>query len=149
MPIQIRKGELEDIPWILDELKKFALFYNTKKSLFPSEHLAATKIGELIEGHVVFISEADDHPSGFIIGLFTPHLFNPEIKVLLELFWWVSEKYRGSRSGLMLLEAFIEFGEKNADWINFSLEKKSPVRESVLLKRGFHLHELNYMREID
>jgi len=149
MPIQIRKGELEDIPWILEELKEFAIFYNTKKSLFPSEDLAAQKIGELIEGHVVYISEIDYMPSGFIIGLFTPHLFNPEINVLLELFWWVSEKYRGSKCGLLLLEEFIKFGEEHADWINFSLEEKSPVRDTVLLKRGFHLHEMNYMREID
>lgn len=149
MPIITRKGKLEDVSWIMDELREFALFYNTKKNLFPSDNFALNKIAELVTDHVSYVAYADEDPAGFIIGLFTPHLFNPEIRVLHELFWWVVPRYRGSRAGYMLLEDFMKYGEENADWINFSLEKQSPVKESVLLSRGFHHHETNYLKEIE
>lgn len=76
------------------------------------------------------------------------HPYNPAIRVLTETFWWVTPNARGSRAGLMLLDAFTAYGERNADWIVFTLEHHSPVNERTLTKRGFHLHERSYLREV-
>lgn len=49
----------------------------------------------------------------------------------------------------MLLNEFVAFGHANADWIALSLiEGASPVKQSSLVKRGFHLHESSYLLEV-
>jgi len=147
MLITIRKAILEDIPWILEELKKFSKFYETKNNLFPSESHASVKLGELIEGHVAFIAEEEVLKMGFIIGVHNQHFFNPALTVLTEIFWWVKEEYRGTRAGYMLLDNFINYGKVHADWVVMTLEEKSPVKDKILLKKGFHLHERSYLLE--
>jgi len=51
--------------------------------------------------------------------------------------------------GLMLLEEFTDWGKRNADWISFSLEDKSPVKDTTLTKRGFRLKERSFILEVN
>jgi hypothetical protein len=94
-----------------------------------------------------FIAERDG-PVGFVSGMLAAHPYNPALTVLTEMFWWVAPEARGSRAGLLLLDAFLAYGERNADWIIFTLEHHSPVNERTLTKRGFHLHERSYLYEV-
>jgi len=146
--VAVRRARLADIDWIVSELREFAAHYNTKKPLFPDEMHAHQVISSMIDGHVVFVAERGTELHGFIGGIITPHFMNPTIKTIAEMFWWVAKEHRGSRAGLLLLNEFIAFGEKNADWITVSLENRSPVHEKCLLKRGFIGQERSYLREV-
>ena len=148
--ISVRRAKQDDAAWLMSELKKFSQFFGTKKSLFSESEACWAQLRYFIDHHVVMIADlGETKPIGFIAGCVTPHLFNPEIKVLAETFWWVAEEYRGSRAGLMLLREFMDWGEKNVDWITMGLETGSPVREDALLKRGFKLQEKSYLREVN
>jgi hypothetical protein len=68
--------------------------------------------------------------------------------VLSELFWWVSPEHRGGLAGARLLAHFIDYGEKNADWIQMTLEAGSPVNEHTLTRLGFQLYERSYLKEV-
>lgn len=150
MGIQVRRATFDDIPYLMDELKKFAQFYASKHSLFPSEEYGHSAIHSIIKHHFMLVAEnADAKPIGFIGGMITPHMFNPNIKVFNELFWWVQEEHRKSRAGSMLLEAYIAWGKENADWLLFTLEENSPVNDRCLTNRGFKLKERNYVLEVN
>ena len=149
MSISIRSATLNDIDWILGELKKFADFYDSKKSLYGDESQSKIALSNLIDQHIFLIADKESvGPIGFIAGLISPHLFNQAIKTLSELFWWVTESERLSRAGSMLIDEFLAWGKANADWIFFSLEQNSPVDEKCLLKRGLRLQEKQYLMEV-
>lgn len=150
MRINVRPATNDDIPWLIAQLKNFSEFYGTYYKLFGSEEFAQSFLDNLIKNHVVFVAESEAVGLvGLIAGYSVPHLYNREMKVLSELFWWVDETYRGSRAGAMLLRAFEDYGRANCDWIIMTLiENRSPVHESSLIKRGYHLHERSYLLEV-
>jgi len=143
----IRRAELFDIDWILGELKIFSKAIETKYELYGDEKYSKDGLEMLIKNHIVFIAECDSERIGFVAGYFTPHLFNPQIKILSELFWWTVPKYRRKGVGAMLMDEFIMFGEKNAQWIAFSLTWMTKFSDSSLLKRGFKPYENVFLKE--
>lgn len=146
--VGVRKADLTDMGWMLGQLKEFAKFFGTKKSIYRNDAFVQQIITTVIQHHIMLVAEKKNVGLvGLIGGYLIPHHFNPDIRVLSEAFWWVDEKYRGGRAALMLLNEFQKFGEKNADWISFTLEAHSPVNERALIKRGFHLHEKQYLLE--
>lgn len=141
---------MKDLDWLIGQLKQFSNFFDTRKNLFPSEDHARQGISNLVNNHVCFIADQTDvGPIGFIAGLIGPHLFNPKIRMLTELFWWVDEQFRGGRAGLMLLNHFTDWGKKHCDWIVMSIETHSPVNTKCLSKRGFKLKEQSYLMEVN
>jgi len=147
--ISIRHARDTDIDWVVGELRIFADFFNTRHSLFGDETYIKETMTGISHNHLLLIAaNEDDEPLGFIAGVVNQHFFNPKIKVLSELFWWVAQQYRNSRAGLMLLEAFTDWGKQNVDWITFALEHKSPVKDSSLLKRGFRPQERAFLMEV-
>jgi RimJ/RimL family protein N-acetyltransferase len=145
--VAVRRATPSDIDWIVSELREFASVYQTKKSLFPDPEHAMQVIHSLITGHVVFVAERAGQLMGFIGGMLTPHFLNPAIKTLVELFWWVAKEHRQTRAGLLLLNAFTEFGQENADWTTMCLERSSPVNEKTLTKRGYVHQDRSFLRE--
>ena len=148
MLYEIRRAESSDVDWIMAQLKSFAKFIETKHSLYGDEAYSKDCLQYLIDKHYLSIAEKEKVLVGFSAGYFNPHLFNPSILVLCELFWWVVPEHRKSRVGAMLMNEFISFGKKNAQWISFSLNRFTEVNETSLLKRGFHLHEKTYLQEV-
>jgi len=149
MSVRIRRADNDDIEFLLSQLHVFSDFYGTQRKLFPTRKYAAEKLSEFIEKQVVFIAEQQDiGPIGFIAGILFNHIFNPDIRVLAETFWWVQEEYRNSKAGLMLLNTFTDFGKENADWTTIAIETASPINERVLLKRGYKPTERNYLLEV-
>lgn len=145
----IRKAELSDVEWMLDQLKEFAKFYGTKKSLFGDINYAAATVANIVENHLCFVAWRGETRLGFITGYVCPHPYNPDIQLLTEAFWWVDPQYRLSGAGLMLLDKFTEWGEDNCDWIVFTLEHHSPVKDSCLLKRGYRFNERSFLKEVE
>jgi hypothetical protein len=149
MGVSVRLANTDDIPWLVGECREFSKFFNTKKSLFPEHDTHAwDTLHTLIQGHPFFVAERDYMRIGFIAGALQPHAFNPDITVLTEIFWWVTEGARGTRAGAMLFHEFLKYGKAHADWIIMTLEAHSPVRPDALERRGFHLHESSYLLEV-
>jgi hypothetical protein len=148
--IKVRPATHEDFDWLLVQLRAFNTFFNSRHQLYGEEQYIVSAFTTLMKDHLVLIAESDEHGQmGFIAGLVSPHFFNPNIKSLNELFWWVDEKHRHSRAGLMLLNAYTEWGRKNAQWITMTLEHDSPVADRTLLKRGYLLKERNFLLECE
>lgn len=148
MPIQVRPATTQDLDWLIGQLKDFAAFYASKRSLFGEESYVRAVITSMIERHLVLVAERGTELLGFIGGIVTPHFMNPDIQVLTETFWWVSPEHRRTRAGLMLLEAFVGYGKANAQWTQMTLEHESPVADRCLTKRGFQLKEHSYLLEV-
>lgn len=144
----VRLAAIEDADWIVGQLEQFAEALHTKLKIFPGAHLAKQKVLDLIENHIVLVAYKEDQLLGMIGGIVTPHFFNPEITTLAELFWWVDKSHRGSRSGLILLNAFVELGKLRADWVTMCLEKDSQIKDKCLLDRGFVPMERTYLLEV-
>ena len=149
MHITVRAATYEDLDWLCGQLKEFARTYSTEHCLYGSEETVRGRLRFFIDGHVLLIAEREGFgPVGLIGGVVTPHLFNPDIRLLAEMFWWVDEAHRGTRAGLMLLNAFTDWGKTHADWITFSLETHSPVKVETLVKRGFKVKETGFLYEV-
>lgn len=150
--VTVRAATPEDVPWLLEQLRAFDRFFGARRSLFPDENTALQVLTGLLDAHVFLVAEQhadlDARPVGFLCGTLAGHPFNPTIRVLSEVFWWVAPEHRGSRAGLLLLDAFLAEGRARADWIVFSLETKSPVREATLTRRGFARYETSYLLEV-
>lgn len=148
MSIEIRRATTDDIPWLLGELRKFAEFFGTKLSLLGNEPMASEGLSIIIRDHYFAIAEHSTFgPVGFISGVLSPHMFNPDIIVLSETFWWVSENHRGTRAGFLLFKDFVKFGEENADWTTCNLESHSPVSDEFMIRNGFKLQERSFLLE--
>lgn len=154
--IHVRPAELGDLEWLLRQMKLFADFVGTQRPIFPPVDEARVLVRTFIEQHQCFVSEYfyADAPersgprTGFTIAILHPHLFNPRIVVLTELFWWVTPEYRGTRSGALLLQELERVGREHADWVVISLEAKSPVNPGTLERRGYKLWEQTFLREL-
>lgn len=149
MTFNIRRAEEFDVPWLYEELKQFDTLFGAKKSLVPSdEAVAKQSILNLVDKLIFLIVEDESKQVGFVAAHLAPHLFNPEIMVLTEMFWWVTPSRRGSRAGAMLYSALMEIGEREADWVIMSLESASPVDPEMLEKRGFVQKERSFLLEV-
>jgi N-acetylglutamate synthase-like GNAT family acetyltransferase len=153
--MMIRPADRQDIPWLLEQLRAFARFSATHHSLFPADESVATAIVDALiaaarEGAGVFLvaQGAQGERIGFIVGHLAPHPFNPRIKTLNELFWWVTPSHRGSSAGARLLDAFVGFGKRHADQVVLTLEHESPDLEAGFVRRGFRLKERTFLLEV-
>ena len=146
--MQIRRAIPSDIPDLLPMMRDFSKFYGSKKPLYRDDETAIELLRGMIESHIVMAAEKNRGLVGVIGGIIGPNYFNPDIINLTETFWWVDPAHRRSSAGLGLLEAFISYGRANADWISFTLECESPVRNETLTRRGFVLKEKNFILEI-
>lgn len=145
--MEVRPATKQDIEWIVSELEAFSNFYGSDTPVFGGVPHVTALVETLISSHLMLVCDDSGTNTGLIGGFLGPHLFNPKITVLTELFWWVPEQHRGSKAGRMLLDAFQDFGKKHATWTTMTLEADSPVPESTLTKRGFVLKERNFYME--
>lgn len=145
----VRAATDNDIPWLLAELRSFASWYGTRQSLFGDVAHAEALLGHLIETQFVAIAERGPDRLGLIAGTVSPHPFNPDLRLATELWWWVTPDARGTRAGAMLLDAFDQWADdSDVDWVTFTLEAQSPVRDHTLEKRGYRLMEKQFVREV-
>lgn len=156
--ILVRPGRIDDLDWVVDRLRTFSDFFGSRKILFGDESYVRNGMRGVIENHVLFIAESRSEETqeaekatlrvGFIAGMLNPHIFNPHIRVLVQFFWWVDPSARGSRAGAMLLDDFVAWGKSHADWITFGVLEKTPIRDEILIKRGFQPYERAFLMEV-
>lgn len=149
--ISVRTAMAMDAPQLLEELRKFDVFFPANRSLIPDDREEALAIVErLIAQGVFMLAVRGSRIIGFIAGTLTPHLFNPKIHVLCELLWWVTPDARGSRAGALLFNEFLEVGKREGvDWIVMTLEAGSPISDESLTKRGFKPMERSFLLEVE
>lgn len=141
--ISIRAASLDDMPWIVEQAKGFAQFFGGQNTLKPSE----SKLRQLVETQIVLIAENGTGPMGLIAGVLAPNFWDETKSQLTEIAWWVAPEYRGTRAGLMLLDAFDAIGMTKADQTWMALEDNSPINPRTLTKRGYRLKETSWLRE--
>lgn len=129
--------EIAAVDMLIKELKR--------PELVNKQHLFLMSIKAMEEG-TAWIVEHEGKPLGALGAYLVGHLYNPEIKVLTELFWYVPEEYRQSRVGLMLLNAFDEKAEQCAHESTLSLLLDSPIRTETLEKKGWYMEELGFRK---
>lgn len=138
---------MDDVGWIVNQLSEFSALAGTKIPLFKSEEHVIGLVTGLIKNHIVFVAQGKEL-MGFIVGSLVPHIFNPDITVFTELFWWVAAPFRGTRAGLMLINEFVAYGKEHSDWITASMTANSPIKDSTFTKRGFVPLEKNFLMEV-
>jgi RimJ/RimL family protein N-acetyltransferase len=150
----VRRADLTDIPWLLEQLRAFDTFFASRHRLFPTEPIARAFLEALIadDDQPFFIAQ-NDVRTGFIGGTIGPHYLNPDLIVLTELFWWVSPAHRGGSVGGRLLIEFEEFARRRgAHLICMTLEQRT-IDEGLidprsLLSRGYVEKERAYLLEL-
>jgi len=147
----IREATKDDVPEILEQLKAFSEFYKTKMPMYRDDQHSEMIINDIIDNHYFNVATEDKDGAsvlvGFIAGFILPHVYNPDIKVLHEAFWWVKPEHRRSGIGIQLLEVFTDYGKKNCNWTLMTLEDHSPVDHSLLTDRGYRVKETNFIME--
>lgn len=150
--IKIRVADSDDVTWLLDELKKFSSTIQTVIPVYDhnDEKNNVLMMSNLVENHVVLIAESNKIRMGFIAGSVSKHPFNSKLSLLSEMFWWVTEKYRGSRAGSMLFNEFKRQGREvlKVKWIVLTTEADGPISDESLERRGFKLIEKTYIMEV-
>lgn len=94
-----------------------------------------------------FVMKIDGVSVGAIGGILSPTLFNPDMTILTEVFWYVLPEYRNTRAGLMLFNKYSERAEEVADEASFSLLTTSTVKKETLERKGFKFCEYAFRKE--
>jgi RimJ/RimL family protein N-acetyltransferase len=103
----------------------------------------------MLKHGVVLVSVEGDKITGVIAGLVTPNTWFPDQLDLMELFWFVEEKYRGSSAALRLLREFTKRGKAlDVKRIVMSSETHSPLSNNAYEKRGYKLIEKTFVMEV-
>lgn len=145
--ITTRHANMSDLDWIFGECIAFSNAYQSKFSLAGNEAYGRVFVANLIQNHLVIVGLKDGELAGFIAGMVGPHHFNPDIKQLTELFWWVPPRSRMTGVGAKLFLEFVAFGKQNCDCITMTLENETQISDAALAKRGFKLTEKAYLLE--
>lgn len=107
------------------------------------EYLA--KLG--MEAETAFVAKQGEECIGAIGGILQPNIFNPDLKSLTEIFWYVLPSYRKTRAGYLLFKAFDEVGHRKANYTNMCLLFDSEVSIEGMEKRGYVLKEFAFSKE--
>lgn len=97
------------------------------------------------QSKTAWVVKHNEIPIGALGALPVPHVFNPDITCLAEIFWYVLPEYRNGRAASLLLNRFCE-ESKNYDESCFSLLVESEAVSKSLKKRGFMLKELGFKK---
>lgn len=142
----VRTAKPSDCEWIVEQAKHF-IDYLQLQFEANEPHLRQV-IAEFVTKHVVVLVEKDGVRCGIAAALLQPHVFNPNVRTLTEVMWWVVPEYRNTRAGLLLLDTLDDIGNKTADLVVMSVEAHSSVNERTLVKRGYKKQELAFVKAV-
>lgn len=145
--ITIEQLSLKDIDWFVDVVVKSMVIDELKRPELFDRPTLYNLVKQSIDCGGSFIARNGDVKVGGLGSVLVHHIFNPKIKVLVELAWYVSPEHRRGRAGLMLLKAFNKRAEECADESTLSLLASSQVNHSSLSKLGYSANEVGFLRK--
>ena len=135
-------AEEKDLPQCIIIAKKFTDFYGIEYD----EDSVKLMLEKIIDDGVFLLSLNNKNEiTGGVAGLSLPNPWNQKQILFQEMFWWVEEEYRGGSLGIRLLfelESYVPLGNK----IIMSTLPQSNIKESTMLKLGYTLKELAFMK---
>lgn len=137
----------DTISWYVETATVDMLTYEVKRPEIVNIDRLYQLAEVIMNSETAFVARVDGVCAGVIGGALVDNLFNPTLKTLSELIWYVLPEYRNTRAGAMLLKAFISKGEEVADETTFALLHHSPIKIQTLEKRGFHLREFSFLKD--
>lgn len=149
MTYSVRLARESDINWICNEagFRMLTEEVGRPELVNPEQMLLLAEKG-IREGTLI-VGLSNDEPVGVIGGVLVNNLFNPAIKTLAELFWYVVPEYRKTKIGLLLLKAFEKVGKDLANEITFSiLLSNNDIKIETMEKLGYSLQEFGFQKEL-
>jgi len=114
--MKIRQANKFDLPNVLDMLRNFRS--NTPIEMMREcnneEYISKLFHHIILGGGVALIAE-DKNTAGMIIGVKDQNIWDPNLKVLRELVYWVEPQYRGSTAGYKLLLQYNKLAQELID----------------------------------
>ena len=112
----IRVANKFDLPILIDMLWNYH-DSGSISGLDVTNDKTATKILSIIlaGGGIALISEKNNKPTGMLIAICTPFLWDNTKLVMNEIAYWVETEHRGSSAGYRLLKKYTEMCDEMRD----------------------------------
>jgi GNAT superfamily N-acetyltransferase len=144
----IRKATKEDVLDIVLLTKQFLREFKPPIKL-DSNHFV-TNLNNVIESpeYFFYVSEHESEVVGYLSGAKNYTMFSSQ-PMAIEIGWFMSPEYRGSKDGIKLLSKFEEWAKENECEV-ISMGDLAKVQDlgSLYNRRGFELYERTYIKEI-
>jgi N-acetylglutamate synthase-like GNAT family acetyltransferase len=114
--MKVRLANKFDLPVVLDMLRNFRNHtpIDMMRECNNEEYINKLFHHVILGGGVALIAE-DKDVAGMIIGVKDQNVWDPEVKVLRELVYWVEPQYRGSTAGYKLLLRYNKLAQELID----------------------------------
>jgi len=114
--MKVRLANKFDLPVVLDMLRNFRNHtpIDIMRECNNEEYINKLFHHVILGGGVALIAE-DKDVAGMIIGVKDQNVWDPEVKVLRELVYWVEPQYRGSTAGYKLLLRYNKLAQELVD----------------------------------
>jgi N-acetylglutamate synthase-like GNAT family acetyltransferase len=114
--MKVRVANKFDLPIVLDMLRNFRNHtpIDIMRECNNEEYINKLFHHVILGGGVALIAE-DKDVAGMIIGVKDQNVWDPEIKVLRELVYWVEPAYRGTTAGYKLLLKYNKLAQELVD----------------------------------
>jgi N-acetylglutamate synthase-like GNAT family acetyltransferase len=114
--MKVRLANKFDLPVVLDMLRNFRNYtpIDMMRECNNEEYINKLFHHVILGGGVALIAE-DKNAAGMIIGVKDQNVWDPEIKVLRELVYWVEPEYRGTTAGYKLLLKYNKLAQELVD----------------------------------
>ncbi len=114
--MNIRNANKFDLPHILDMLRNFRMQtpIDVMRDCDNEDYVNRLYHHIILGGGIALIAESDK-PFGMIIGVKDHNIWDPELKVLRELVYWVEPEYRGTTAGYRLLKEYNKQAQQLVD----------------------------------
>jgi hypothetical protein len=114
--MKVRLANKFDLPIVLDMLRNFRNHtpIDIMRECNNEEYINKLFHHVILGGGIALIAE-DKDVAGMIIGVKDQNVWDPEVKVLRELVYWVEPQYRGSTAGYKLLLRYNKLAQELVD----------------------------------
>ena len=125
--MKIRLANKFDIPKLADMLRHYRDSGKIKGLVVESEETGLKILTMIIVGlGVALISEKDNKPTGMLLAIKTPYMWDQDKLIMNEIAYWVEPEYRGSTAGYRLLSKYVEYCDElidNKTIVNYTMSQ--------------------------
>lgn len=136
---QITEIDKKHLEFFIEVAQNVAAMYGNKYNWknFP--------LYEYAKRHRIIVCSRGDELVGVMLSRLGFSIFDPSVKNLRQDLLYARP---GTRAAHYLIQEFIDFGERNANHIITTINKKTNIKGSTLEKAGFEKLEVLYRMEV-